>query len=140
MLDGIFENGFYTVFPIAECENELPQDFASEKEADEYGKENFGEGNYIVETPFQIPSRPCRVMQGEREKDMIRTKADALAFLKSHKEFSDQDWIEGEFWFRYDGVKEPECLRHDYTINHETEGIIGVMEKEAIVRPLGCMP
>ncbi|MCI9448577.1 MAG: hypothetical protein HFH36_14680 [Lachnospiraceae bacterium] len=52
MLDGIFENGFYTVFPIAECENELPQDFASEKEADEYGKENFGEGNYIVETPF----------------------------------------------------------------------------------------
>lgn len=85
-------------------------------------------------------SRPCRVMQGESEKDMIRTKADALAFLKSHKEFSDQDWIEGEFWFRYDGVTEPECLRHDYTINHETEGIIGVMEKEAVVRPLGCMP
>lgn len=71
-------------------------------------------------------------MQGESEKDMIKTKADALAFLKSHKEFSDQDWIEGEFWFRYDGVKEPECLRHDYTINHETQGIIGVMEKEAI--------
>ena len=44
----------------------------------------------------------------------------------------DQDWIEGEFWFRYDGVTEPECLRHDYTINHETEGIIGVMEKEAV--------
>ena len=71
-------------------------------------------------------------MQGESEKDMIRTKADALAFLKSHKEFSDQDWIEGEFWFRYDRVKDPECLRHDYTINHETEGIIGVMESEAI--------
>lgn len=52
MLDGIFENGFYTVFPIGEYENELPQDFASKKEADEYGKENFGEGNYIVETPF----------------------------------------------------------------------------------------
>lgn len=78
-----------------------------------------------------ILSRPCRVMQGEREKDMIRTKADALSFLKSHKEFSDQDWIEGEFWFRYDGIKE-EPFRHDYTINHETEGIIGVMEKEAI--------
>ncbi len=77
-------------------------------------------------------SRPCQVMQGESEEDMIRSKADALAFLKSRKEFSDQDWIEGEFWFRYDGVTEPECLRHDYTINHETEGIIGVMEKEAV--------
>ena len=39
--------------------------------------------------------------------EMIKSKADALAFLKSHKEFSDQDWIEGEFWFRYDGVTEP---------------------------------
>ena len=71
-------------------------------------------------------------MQGESENDMIRSKADALTFLKSNKEFSDQDWIEVEFWFRYDGVTEPECLRHDYTINHETEGIIGVMEKEDV--------
>lgn len=60
MLDGIFENGFYTVFPIGEYENELPQDFATEKEAEEYGKENFGEGNYIVESPVLdfIPSLP----------------------------------------------------------------------------------
>lgn len=71
-------------------------------------------------------------MQGESEEDMIKSKANALTILKSHKEFSDQDWIEGKFWFRYDGVTEPECLRNDYTINHETEGIIGVMEKEAI--------
>ena len=52
MLDGIFEDGFYTVFPIGECEDELAQDFSSKKEVEEYGKENFGEGNYIVETPF----------------------------------------------------------------------------------------
>lgn len=52
MLDGVFEDGFYTVFPIYKYANELPQDFASEEEAEEYGKENFGEGNYIVETPF----------------------------------------------------------------------------------------
>lgn len=52
MLDGVWEDGFFTVFPINEYENELPQDFATEKEAVEYGKENFGEGNYIVETPF----------------------------------------------------------------------------------------
>ena len=45
---------------------------------------------------------------------MIKSKSDALAFLKSHKEFSDQDWIDGEFWFRYDGITDPECLRHDY--------------------------
>lgn len=63
---------------------------------------------------------------------MIKSKSDALAFLKSHKEFSGQDWIEGDFWFRYDGITEPECLRHDYTINHETKGIIGVMENEAV--------
>ena len=62
---------------------------------------------------------------------MIKSKSDALAFLKSHKEFSDQDFIEGEFWFRYDGIEE-EPLRHDYTINHEQKGIIGVMEKEAV--------
>ncbi len=63
---------------------------------------------------------------------MIKSKANALTFLKSHKEFSDQDWIDGVFWLRYDGVTEPECQRHDYTINHETESIIGVMEKEAV--------
>jgi len=71
-------------------------------------------------------------MQGESEDNMIKSKSDALVFLKSHKEFSDQDWIAGEFWFRYDGIKEPECLQHDYTINHETKGIIGVLENEAV--------
>ena len=67
MLDGIWEDGFFTVFPINECENELPQDFATKKEAEEYGKENFGEGNYIVESPFQILFRYCRVMWEESE-------------------------------------------------------------------------
>lgn len=37
MLDGVWENGFFTVFPINDCyngryKNELPQDFASKKE------------------------------------------------------------------------------------------------------------
>lgn len=58
---------------------------------------------------------------------MIKSKADALAFLKSHKEFTDTDWVEGNFWFRYDGVES-----HDYTIDHETQGIIGVSEKAAV--------
>ncbi len=52
MIDGIFENGFHTVFPIGDFKNEMPQDFATKREAEEYGKEQFGEGNYIVETPF----------------------------------------------------------------------------------------
>lgn len=52
MLDGVFEDGFYTVFPINEYANELPQDFATKEEAEEYGNEEYGEGNYIVETPF----------------------------------------------------------------------------------------
>lgn len=52
MLDGVFEYGFYTVFPINEYANELPQDFATKEEAEEYGNEEYGEGNYIVETLF----------------------------------------------------------------------------------------
>lgn len=52
MLDGVWEDGFYTVFPINEYENELPQDFPTQKEAKEFGNEEFGEGNYIIETPF----------------------------------------------------------------------------------------
>lgn len=62
---------------------------------------------------------------------MIRTKDDARIFLESHKEFSHQDWIDGEFWFRYDGISEGP-LKHDYTINHEAKGIIGVSKSEAI--------
>lgn len=52
MLDGIWENGFYTVFPINEYEDELAQDFTTWNDAKEYGNEKFGEGNYIIETPF----------------------------------------------------------------------------------------
>lgn len=52
MLDGIWENGFFTVFPIGNCKDEMPQDFPTRKEAKEYGEEQFGEGNYVIETPF----------------------------------------------------------------------------------------
>lgn len=41
---------FCTVFP--NDENELPQDFLSYEEAKEYGDKEFGEGNYVIETPF----------------------------------------------------------------------------------------
>ncbi len=51
MLDGVWEDGFYTVFPI-NTKNELPQDFPTQKEAEEFGNKEFGEGNYIIETPF----------------------------------------------------------------------------------------
>ena len=40
---------FYTVFP-SEL-NEMPQDFESYAEANEYGAEMFGQGNYTVESP-----------------------------------------------------------------------------------------
>ena len=52
MLNGIWEDGFVTVFPIGEYKNELPQDFSTKKEAEKYGNEQFGEGNYVIETPF----------------------------------------------------------------------------------------
>lgn len=52
MLDGVWETGFCTVFPLNEYEDELAQDFPTWKEAKEYGREKFGEGNYIIETPF----------------------------------------------------------------------------------------
>lgn len=52
VLDGFWEDGFYTVFPINKCKNELAQDFPTRKEAKEYGNEKFGEGNYTIETPF----------------------------------------------------------------------------------------
>lgn len=61
----------------------------------------------------------------------IRTKEDAAQLLLSYEEFSHQDWVEGEFWFRYDGPMD-EFKRHEYTINHETEGIIGATEAEAV--------
>ncbi len=52
MLDGVWEDGFYTVFPIGEYEGELPQDFPTQEEAEKFGNENFGEGNYVIETLF----------------------------------------------------------------------------------------
>ncbi len=52
MLDGIWENGFYTVFPTNEYDGDLPQDFPTLKAAEEYANEKFGEGNYVIETPF----------------------------------------------------------------------------------------
>lgn len=61
---------------------------------------------------------------------MIRTKAEAKAFLKSHNEFTDNNWIDGRLWFRFDGYKT--INGHVYTILHETEGYIGVSEEEAI--------
>lgn len=58
----------------------------------------------------------------------IKTKIDAKMFLKSYTEFSHNDWVEGELWFRYYDKGDDKL----YTINHETEGIIGVTEEEAI--------
>lgn len=68
---------------------------------------------------------------------MIRTKEDAKQFLKSHKEFTDHDFILGEFWFRYDGIQDimwdGNLIKgHDYAICHETKGYMGVNEQEAI--------
>lgn len=52
MLDGVWKNGFVTLFPKEEYKNELPQDFPTWKEAEEYGNKQFGKGNYTIETPF----------------------------------------------------------------------------------------
>ena len=52
MMDGVWEDGFYTVFPINEFKDEAAQDFPTRKAAKEYADEKFGEGNYIIETPF----------------------------------------------------------------------------------------
>ena len=44
------DNYFVTVFP--KDERELPQDFSSYTEAKEWADEEFGEGNYTIESPF----------------------------------------------------------------------------------------
>lgn len=44
------EEWFCTVFP--NDPSEMPQDFPIYEEAREYGDEMFGEGNYVIETPF----------------------------------------------------------------------------------------
>lgn len=41
---------FCTVFP--DDPDEMPQDFPTWKDAEEYGNERFGQGNYVIETPF----------------------------------------------------------------------------------------
>ncbi len=43
-------NDFVIVFP--KDENELPQDFPSYAEAKECADEEFGDGNYTIESPF----------------------------------------------------------------------------------------
>lgn len=60
----------------------------------------------------------------------IKTLDDAKLFLESYREFSLQDWWEGEFWFRFDGPTD-EFKSHEYTINHNERGIIGVLTDEA---------
>lgn len=58
----------------------------------------------------------------------IKTKKDAKLFLMVfHDTFEDNDFYDGMFWYRYDGAE-----NHDYTINHEEEGIIGVSTEEVI--------
>lgn len=49
---------------------------------------------------------------------MIKNKKDALEFVQKYDEFELFDFTEGSIWFRFDGES-------PYTINHETEGIIG---------------
>ena len=61
---------------------------------------------------------------------MIKTKEDARKFLECNSEYTDHDYIEGEFWFRYDG--KDTLTGKCYTINHETEGIIGATLDQAI--------
>lgn len=48
--ENIMDDYFVTVFPKDECE--LPQDFSSYTEAKEWADEEFGEGNYTIESPF----------------------------------------------------------------------------------------
>lgn len=52
MLDRVWGDEFFTVFPVGDFKDELPQDFPTRKEAEKYGNEQFGEGNYVIETPF----------------------------------------------------------------------------------------
>ena len=54
-------------------------------------------------------------------KAMIKTKEHAKQFLL---EYAELDFPYESFWFRFDG--------DGYTILHETEGIIGATEKQAI--------
>lgn len=44
----------YTVFPnnLSEAASEMPQDFETYQEAKDYGDEQFGAGNYTIESPL----------------------------------------------------------------------------------------
>ena len=58
----------------------------------------------------------------------IRTKADARRFLHSYEEFT-----HGNLWFRYNRHNGNDAkVTEEYTINHETEGIVDVNETAAI--------
>ena len=60
---------------------------------------------------------------------MIKNKKQALEFLETYSEFELFDYWEGSIWFRFDGEDE---FHKPYTIDHETEGIIGATEREAV--------
>lgn len=62
----------------------------------------------------------------------ICTKKDAEAFLLEYKEYTHNSFLHGLFWFRDDGPATDEFKTHEYTINHEEEGIIGVSKEDAI--------
>lgn len=55
----------------------------------------------------------------------IRTKADARRFLHSYEEFTFEN-----LWFRHNGNDAK--VTEEYTIDHETEGIVAVNETAAI--------
>ena len=58
-------------------------------------------------------------------KDMIKNKKDALEFVQKYDEFELFDFTEGSIWFRFDS-------ENSYTINHETEGIIGATTLQTV--------
>ena len=54
---------------------------------------------------------------------LIKNKSDALKFVKSYTEFELLDFYNDSIWFRTDGCADN--FSNNFTINHETEGIIG---------------
>lgn len=42
---------FCTVFPLEENSTSLPMDFDSYEKAEAYGKEKYGEGKFVIESP-----------------------------------------------------------------------------------------
>lgn len=54
---------------------------------------------------------------------LIKNKSDALQFVQSYTEFELFDAFNGSIWFRHDFISDK--FSNCYTINHDTEGIIG---------------